>query len=102
MFNGTRQNVSIKSMTPSSKIYVDGNFEGEDAVSVKLNRKDDHSVIVKKDGYDSEVINIGTSAQAAWIVFDLFFNPLAFLTDAPTGAWNNFDRSKITVDLHRK
>ncbi|GMO66870.1 MAG: hypothetical protein Nk1A_4620 [Endomicrobiia bacterium] len=35
LFNGDKQSVLIKSLTPDSKIYVDGN---NDAVSMKLKR----------------------------------------------------------------
>lgn len=99
MFNGVKKDVQITSMTPDSKIYVDGNFEGKDAVSVKLRRKDNHTVIVKKDGCETQTVQIGSHVQAGWVVFNALFNWFAFLTDAPTGAWKTFDRSKVTVDL---
>jgi|AntAceMinimDraft_17_1070374.scaffolds.fasta_scaffold50026_1 hypothetical protein len=99
MFNGVKQNVSVTSMTSGSKIYIDGNLEGTDAVSVKLRRKDNHTVIVKKDGCETKTVQIDTNVQAGWIVFDALFNWFAFLTDAPTGAWKGFDKTKITVDL---
>ena len=99
IFNGIKQEVSIKSMTPNAKIYVDGNLEGTDAVSVKLRRKHNHTVMVKKDNCKTETVQIESNVQAGWIVFDALFNWFAFLTDAPTGAWKSFDKTKITVDL---
>lgn len=99
MFNGVRQDVSITSMTPDAKIYVDGNLEGTDAVSVKLRRKDNHTVMVKKENCKTETVQIDSNVQAGWIVFDALFNWFAFLTDAPTGAWKSFDKTKITVEL---
>ena len=99
MFNGVRQDVSIKSMTPDAKIYVDGNLEGTDAVSVKLRRKDNHTIMVKKENCKTQTVQIDSNVQAGWIVFDALFNWFAFLTDAPTGAWKGFDRTKITIEL---
>ena len=37
LFNGTKQSVYVRSMTSDSKIYIDGNLEGMDAVTKKLN-----------------------------------------------------------------
>jgi hypothetical protein len=44
IFNGTKESVSVKSMTPNSKIYINGNYQGTDSVSVKLRRNKNHSV----------------------------------------------------------
>jgi hypothetical protein len=99
IFNGTKQTVSVKSMTPDSKIYIDGELVGTDAASKKLSRKDNHIVMVKKPECKTESVTIDSEVQAGWIVFDALFNWFAFLTDAPTGAWKSFDKTKITVEL---
>jgi hypothetical protein len=102
VFNGTRQNVLIKSMTKDSKIYVDGNYVGKDSVAVKLKRADNHNVIVKKDGYDTEVVAIDNHIQIGWLLYDIIFNQFAIFTDAPTGAWYSLDKKNIIVDLNEK
>lgn len=99
IFNGVNKSVSIKSMTPDAKIYVDGNFEGTDAVAVKLRREDNHTVIVKKEGYVKEVVQINTHVQVGWVIFDALFSWVGLLVDVSTSAWNKFDKTKITVDL---
>ena len=99
LFNGTTQAVSINSMTSGSKIYVNGNYEGDESIRVKLKRKDNHTVMVKKENCNTQTVNIGTDVQVGWIVFNALFNWFAFLTDAPTGAWNSFDKTNITVEL---
>jgi hypothetical protein len=102
IFNGTKQNVSVKSMTPYSKIYVDGNYVGTDAVSVALTRGENHTVIIKKEGYNSETVGIKSRVQAGWVVFDALLNWLAFFTDPTTGAWCGLDMTNIAVDLEPK
>ena len=99
MFNGSMQDVNVKSMTPEAKIYVNGELKGTDAITLKLPRKSNHTVMVKKDGCDTQTTQINTKTQAGWIVFDALFNWFAFLTDAPTGAWNKFDKDNITAEL---
>lgn len=102
MFNGSKQDVSIASMTPESKIYVNGELVGEDNVKVRLPRKSNHTITVKKDGYATEHVSITKELQVGWVVFDALLNWFAFLTDAPTGAWNAFDKDNITVELEKE
>ncbi len=99
IFNGSRQDVTIKSMTPEAKIYVNGELKGSDAVNIKLPRKSNHSVMIKKDGCENYSTQINKHTQVGWFVFDALFNWMAFLTDAPTGAWNEFDNDNITAEL---
>lgn len=102
LFQGSRQNIQIKSMTPGSKIYIDGNLEGEDAVSKKLKRDANHSVIIKKEGYKTQSVNIDSHVQTGWIIFDLVLlccgNILTFI-DPITGSWNVLDRNNIVLEL---
>jgi hypothetical protein len=42
---------------------------------------------------------IESKTQAGWVVFDVLFNILAIVVDAPTGAWKTFDKSNVVVDL---
>jgi hypothetical protein len=102
LFNGTRQNVSVKSMTEGSKIYIDGDFVGKDMVSVKLKRGDNHNVVIKKEGYKTKIVGINSRVQAGWIVFDVLFNWLAFFTDPTTGAWCELDKDNIVVELQNQ
>ncbi|MDR1259804.1 MAG: PEGA domain-containing protein [Endomicrobium sp.] len=98
IFNGTRQSVSVKSMTQGSKIYIDGNYEGNDCVSMKLKRDRNHSVIIKKEGYQTEAMNIDSHVQPGWVAYGVL-NNFALITDAVTGAWNSLDKTNIVVEL---
>lgn len=99
MFNGSKQDIIIRSMTPESQIYVDGQKVGEDAVNVKLARKSNHVVMVKKEGYETETVNLEKHLEWGWIVVDGLLNWFGFLTDAPTGAWNSFENDNVVVEL---
>ena len=99
IFNGTKKNVTVQSMTQGADIYIDGNLEGQDAVTKKLTRKNSHTIIVKKDECKSKTVLIESKTSAGWVVFDVLFNILAIAVDAPTGAWKTFDKSNVVVDL---
>lgn len=100
MFQGSKKEVTVKSMTPGATIWINGNKAGEDAVTQKLARKTDHMILVKKEGCETKQIDVKKKTQVGWIVFDALFNWLAFATDAPTGAWNTFHQSDFTVELN--
>jgi hypothetical protein len=99
MFNGSRKDVTVKSVTPNATIYIDGEEKGTDAVTEKLERKSNHTVLVKKEGCESKTVEIKKHVQVGWIVFDALFNWFAFATDAPTGAWNGFEKDHYSVEL---
>ncbi|QZE13441.1 hypothetical protein K4L44_12735 [Halosquirtibacter laminarini] len=99
IFNGSKQQINISSLTEDSKIFVDGQYAGENSVISNVTRKDGHTVMIKKEGYKTENILLRSDVQAGWIVFDALFNWFAFLTDAPTGAWKSFDNNNIAVEL---
>ncbi|MEI6752472.1 MAG: PEGA domain-containing protein [Paludibacter sp.] len=97
LFNGSSKRISITSNTPEGKIYVDGNLVGTGTASVKLKRKEDHTIIVKKDGCKSQTIPLDKEFQIGWVALYLFVNPFAIITDAPTGAWFGFNKSQVIV-----
>ena len=100
IFNGERQFMSVKSLTPGSKIYIDGNLEGEDAVSKKLKRDTNHSVIIKKEGYKTQSVNIDKHIQVGWVILDIFtLTWPSLIIDAITGSWNALDRNNIVLEL---
>jgi hypothetical protein len=99
IFNGTKKAVTVQSMTHGADIYIDGSLEGQDAVTKKLTRKNAHTVLVKKSDCKSKTVLIESKTQAGWVVFDVLFNILAIVVDAPTGAWKTFDKSNVVVDL---
>jgi len=97
MFNGSKKSVNITSSTPASKIYVDGQLVGTETATVKLKRKQDHTIIVKKEGCKSQTVPLEKEFQIGWVFLYILLNPLAVITDAPSGAWYGFDKSHVVV-----
>ncbi len=97
MFNGSKKRVNITSNTPASKIYVDGELVGTETATVKLKRKQDHTIVVKKEGCKSQTVALDKEFQLGWVFLYLFVNPFALITDAPSGAWYGFDKSQVVV-----
>ena len=99
MFNGSRKTITVKSITPNATIYLDGEEKGTGTVNEKVARKYDHTITVTKEGCETKTMELRRTVQVGWIVFDALFNWFAFATDAPTGAWNSFDKDHISVEL---
>jgi hypothetical protein len=97
LFNGTKQRVSIISQTDGGKIYVDGLPVGTNNASVKLQRKQDHIIEVKKDGCKPQYVPLDKEFQIGWSLVYLFVNPLGIIVDAPTGAWYGFSKTHVVV-----
>jgi len=107
IFQGSRQNVTIQSTTPDAKIIVDGADVGKDQVMVKLRRNQDHTIIVKKDGYETKTILLQKNTQAGYVVVDIVlaltgFGLVFIIVDAATGSWHKFDMDRVAVDLDPK
>lgn len=100
MFQGSKKEVVVKSMTPGASIYIDGDLKGAEVVKERLRRKYNHTVLVKKDGFEPQTVEISKRVQVGWVIFDSLINWFAFLTDPTTGAWNTFDKDHIVVSLH--
>ncbi|MDR0415346.1 MAG: hypothetical protein LBH84_08045 [Prevotellaceae bacterium] len=97
MFNGSKKKVNIITQNPGSEIFVDGQRVGTETASVKLQRKRDHLIVVKKDGCKSATVPLDREFQMGWVFLYLFVNPFAVITDAPSGAWYGFDQNQVLV-----
>lgn len=102
IIQGTKKDVTVRSITPDAQIYIDGEKKGTDLVTERLHRKYNHTIHVKKEGCETQVMEVTKHVQVGWIVFDLAFNWFAFLTDPTTGAWNTFNKSNYAVELDCK
>lgn len=99
IFNGSKQNVSVKSYSDGAKIYVDGARRGQDAITANLDRSSGHTISIRKEGCDTYTRQIRSSTQAGWIVWGILFNIPGLITDAATGAWNKLEPTIITKEL---
>ncbi|GMO64885.1 MAG: hypothetical protein Nk1A_1710 [Endomicrobiia bacterium] len=50
--------VCKESMIEGNKIYVDDNYIGQNIAYVKLRRKDNHTVTVKREDYKTKTVSI--------------------------------------------
>lgn len=106
IIQGSRQQVTIQSLTKDSKIYVDGEEKGKDNAMIRLKRNRNHAIAIKKDGYETKIINLEKQTQAGYIVADALLGLTGFglawiIVDAATGSWFKFDQDAISVELEK-
>jgi len=106
ILQGSKQQVSIQSLTKESKILVDGEEVGTDNATVRLKRNRNHSIVVKKPGYENKVVNMEKQTQAGYIVADALLGLTGFglawiIVDAATGSWFKFDKDNVVVELEK-
>lgn len=99
IFNGTKQEITVRSYEEDAKIYINGRMMGKENVRIKLKRKDNHKIDVRKEGCETYSKKVRSNIIPGWVVFDALLNWFAFLTDPTTGAWRELEPNVVTVEL---
>jgi hypothetical protein len=107
IMQGSRQSVTIQSLTPDARILVNGDDMGRDIVTTKLKRNTNHTIMIKKDGFDTKTVSLGKNVQAGYVVADVVIaltglGLIWIIVDAATGSWHKFDKDKVVVELEEK
>jgi hypothetical protein len=107
IIQGSKQSVTMQSITPGTKILVNGDELGTDMVTTKLKRNKNHTVMFKKEGYETKTVTLEKNSQAGFIVADALialtgFGLVWIIVDAATGSWNKFEKDKVVVELEPK
>ena len=107
ILQGSKKDMTIQSLTPGSKIYVNGDEMGKDLVDTRLRRNKNHTIMIKKEGYETRTVTLQKNAQAGYIVADALlaltgFGLIFIIVDAATGSWHTFDKDKVVVELEPK
>lgn len=111
IIHGSRQNITIQSLTKNSKIYVDEVDSGKDSILVRLKRNKNHVIAISKEGFETKIVhlekhtkayNIGGDAFWAYIIFGFTgYGAVWMIVDAATGSWNKFDHDVVVVELEK-
>ncbi|HIF9075757.1 TPA: hypothetical protein ACX6NV_000588 [Photobacterium damselae] len=101
MFNGTSQQVSIRSHDSKAKIFVNDSYLGQGDVVTTFKKKEDYTIRVEQEGCKSVTIPVSKSFDATTllgILVDFGVVSMLVVDGAGTGAWQKFDQTAYTVD----
>lgn len=101
VFNGTVQKVSINSLPPQATYHIlKTERQGTTPATVELKRKESHTIVVEKDGYEPKGLTV--ERRISWIIIlDAIAWPTVFLDFATGGAYE-FNQSQLLFELKKR
>src|SRR5438270_787254 len=84
MFSGCHDTITVNSLEPGTKIYIDGALRGVDSASADVKRGKPHQIKVEKEGFQTVTIETTESWDALSLMgilldFGIVTIPLDFL-----------------------
>ena len=103
MFNGTTEQVTIRSHDPKAKIFVNGAYKGKGDVVTTFKKKKDYTIMVKGSSEKCESVTIPASKSfdattLLGIFIDFGIVSILVVDGAGTGAWQKFDQTNYVID----
>lgn len=99
IIHGSKQSIAISSSPTSAKVTVDSLEAGVTPVTVKLSRKDIHTVKLELEGYEPYEIILNRKVDA-WIAGNIVFGGVIGLAvDAITGGMYKLSPEEIMAEL---
>ena len=96
---GTTQNIPVNSDPTGAEVVVNNNVLGTTPTEIKLKRKRDHQVVIRKEGYTSVTMPILKSVGGAVWGNVLAGGLIGWGVDATSGAQYNLSPETIFVTL---
>ena len=104
ILTGTGQGMSITSRPSGAEVLVDNESKGITPVSAKLRRKENHTVVIRLDGYEPYE-TVLTRQTSGWVFGNILFGPgvvIGIAVDAISGGMYKFEPSSVNADLGTK
>lgn len=99
IISGSKQNVSFTSEPSSAKIFIDEVEVGQTPFELKLERKSEHEVMIKLDGYQTYQTTL-TKKFNAWYFGNILIGGLiGLIVDPITGAIYNLSPKEINAKM---
>ena len=101
MFNGSTQQIAIRSNQPEAELYVNEAFVGKGNTVTTFKKKEDYLITARLEGCNAVTVPATKSFDAITllgILIDLGLISILVVDGAGTGAWNKFDQTSFVVD----
>ena len=99
IFKGSRSKLDLASKPTGAKVYIDGNYQGDTPLKLRLESKRDYTIEFRMEGYPNKTVNILNKVGAGWIILDVLCGLAGIVVDSFTGSWYEFDQRSVTVVL---
>jgi len=99
--SGSKQNVKFSSNPSTATIFIDEVEVGKTPFEVRLERKNEHSVRIKLEGYQTYETRL-TKKFNGWYIGNLLFGGIiGLIIDPITGAMYNLSPSEINAEMNK-
>ena len=101
MFNGSTQQVAIRSNQMDADLYVNEALIGKGNAVTTFRKKEDYIITARKDGCNAVSVPASKSFDATTllgILIDFGIITILVVDGAGTGAWNKFDQTSYVID----
>ena len=98
LFNSGGGRVSFMSNPSSAEVIIDGQSLGRTPVTLQLDRRQTHTVTIKKNGRVKNYI-LNTEISAGWIILDVLAGFVPIVVDAVTGSWYSLTPKSVNAQL---
>lgn len=99
--SGSKQKVKFSSNPSTASVFIDQVEVGKTPFEVKLERKSEHSVMIKLDGYQTYETKL-TKQFNAWYLGNIVFGGLiGLIIDPITGAIYNLTPSEVNSQMNK-
>ena len=100
IFSGSTKNVRFTSNPSSAAIFIDEVEIGKTPIELMLTRKDEHSVEMKLDGYQTYHTRL-TKTLNPWCIANVFIGGvIGLIVDASTGAMYDLSPGVINAEMN--
>lgn len=101
MFNGSTQQVAIRSNQPEAELYVNEAFVGKGNTVTTFKKKEDYLITARMEGCNPVTVPATKSFDATTLLgvfIDFGIITILAIDGAGTGAWNKFDQTSFVID----
>ncbi|MBJ20767.1 MAG: PEGA domain-containing protein [bacterium] len=101
MFNGSSQQVAIRSNVDGAEIYVNEAYLGKGNAVTTFKKKENYVISARREGCDSVSLPAPKSFDATTLLgifLDFGIITILVIDGVATGAWQQFDQTSYVVD----
>lgn len=101
MFNGTSQQIAIRSNVPDTEIYVNERYVGRNSAVTSFKKNQDYVITARREGCQAMSVQPEQSFDATTllgILIDWGLISILVVDGVATGAWSDFDQTSYVVD----
>ena len=95
---GTKD-VTINSDPVEARVSIDGVDHGLTPISVVLDNRESHTIVVSKEGYETVSCVLNAKVKVGIVILDVLGGLVPVVIDGITGGWKALDSTECSVML---